>query len=51
MWDLYDASTDGEHQEKQPGRRGSTTTTSSHHGAADDDADTVASADGPEHGA
>ena len=49
MWDLYDASTDGEHQEKQPGRRGPTTTSSSHHGAADDDADTVASADGLEH--
>ena len=41
IWDLYDASTDGEHQEEQPGRRGPATTTSSHHGAADDDADTL----------
>ena len=44
MWDLYDASTDGEHQEEQPGRRGTATTTPSLHGAADDDADPVASA-------
>ena len=49
MRDLCDASTDGEHQEKQPGRRGTATTTPSLHGAADDDADPVASADGPEH--
>ena len=49
MWDLYDASTDGEHQEEQPGRRGPATTSSSHFGAADDDVDTVASADGLEH--
>ena len=48
-YETYDVSTDGEHQEEQPGRRGPTTTSSSHHGAADDDADTVASADGPEH--
>ena len=41
---IYDASIDGEHQEEQPGRRGTATTTPSLHGAADDDADPVASA-------
>ena len=49
IWDLYDVSTDGEHQEKQPGRRGPTTTTSCHYGAADDDVNPVASTNGLEH--
>ena len=49
IWDLYEVSTDGEHQEEQPGRRGLATTTSCHYAAADDDANPVASADGSEH--
>ena len=47
--DLYDVSTDGEHQEEQPGRQGSATTTSYHYATADDDANPVASVDGSEH--
>ena len=49
IWDLYDVSTDGEHQEEQPGRRGPATTTSCHNRAADDDANLVASTNGSEH--
>ena len=48
-YETYDVSTDGEHQEEQPGRRGPATTTSYHYGAVDDDANPVASTNGSEH--
>ena len=49
IWDLYDVSTDGEHQEEQPRRRGLAAATPYNYGAADDDANSTALADGSEH--